>query len=191
MRLTSAIGLPLIVLSVLAAEVLFLGPVLEYRRTLLVAESWRLLTGHFVHLSMLHALLNGVALLLLGRLFAERLRASEMWIVLAGAPVTISLVFWAALPELAWYRGLSGSLHALYFAGCTVWAATTQDRARWLPIAALAAGLLKVLLEQPWDASFPFRAWLGAAVVPQAHLIGGLFGIAAGLWFSARRAKRV
>jgi len=187
MRLTSAIGLPLVVLIVLAAELLSLGPALEYRRPLLLTEPWRLLTGHFVHLSLLHAMLNGVALLLLGRLFADRLRVSELWAILIGAPVLISLAFWAVMPELGWYRGLSGALHALYFAGCVVWLRTSQRRARWLPMAALVGGLIKVLLEQPWDASFPFYEWLGAAVVPQAHLIGAVIGTAAGLYLATRR----
>lgn len=188
MRLTSALGLSILVLMVLAVELLWLGDALEYRRSLLTTEPWRLLTGHFVHLSMLHALLNCVALLLLGRLFAGRLRAVELWAVLGIAPLAISLVFWAAMPELAWYRGLSGALHALYFAGCVVWIRSTSGRTRRLPIAALLGGMLKVLLEQPWDASFPFREWLGAAVVPQAHLAGAVLGTAAGLWLAARRA---
>jgi rhomboid family GlyGly-CTERM serine protease len=189
MRLTPAIGFPLLVLFMLVAEFLFWGPVLEYRRPLLASEPWRLITGHFVHLSLIHAMLNGVALLLLGRLFGDRLRANETWIVLGAAPILISLVFWIALPELTWYRGLSGTLHALYFTGCVVWLGSTQGRARWLPIAALAGGALKVLLEQPWDSSFPFRQWLGAAVVPQAHLIGAIIGLGAGFWIKQVRRR--
>jgi rhomboid family GlyGly-CTERM serine protease len=190
MRLTAAVGLPLLVLAILAAELLAWGPALEYRRSLLLAEPWRLLTGHFVHLSMVHALLNCVALMLLGRLFTDRLRGPELFAVLGGAPLAISLVFWLALPELIWYRGLSGTLHAVYFAGCVVWIATSSGRGRWFAIAALALGATKVLLEQPWDASFPYRDWLSAAVVPQAHLIGAIAGTAAGLGFAAARAKR-
>jgi rhomboid family GlyGly-CTERM serine protease len=177
------------VVIVLALELLSDGALLEYRRPLLGAEPWRLLSGHLVHLSLIHALLNGVVLLLLGRLFEPRLRAGELWLVLGGAPILISLVFWIAMPELVWYRGLSGVLHALYFAGCVLWLSEASHRARWLPLAALAAGALKVLLEQPWDASFPFKEWLGAPVVPQAHLIGALIGVAAGLWFRSRRRR--
>lgn len=191
MRLPPAVGLPLIVLFLLVAELLGWGPALEYRRPLLAAEPWRLVTGHFVHLSLIHAMLNGVALLLIGRLFADRLRAAEFWVVLAGAPLLISLGFWCAIPELTWYRGLSGTLHALYFAGSVIWLATTDGRNRWLPVAALVVGTLKVLLEQPWDSSFPFREWLGAPVVPQAHLIGAIVGSAAGLAFKQIRRKKV
>ncbi len=187
MRLTTATGFPLVVLFLLAAELFGWGPALEYRRSVLAVEPWRLVTGHFVHLSVLHAMLNGVALLLIGRLFADRLRASELWVVLLGAPLLISLAFWIAMPGLAWYRGLSGTLHALYFAGCVTWLATSGGRDRWLPAAALVIGTAKVLLEQPWDSSFPFREWLGAAVVPQAHLIGAFAGSAAGLAFKQLR----
>lgn len=189
MRPTSAAGLPLLVVIILALELLSDGALLEYRRPLLETESWRLLSGHLVHLSLIHALLNGVALLLLGRLFEARLRAGELWLMLGIAPILISLVFWIAMPELIWYRGLSGVLHALYFAGCVLWLSEARQRARWLPLAALAAGTLKVVLEQPWDASFPFQEWLGAPVVPQSHLIGALIGVAAGLWFRSRRGR--
>lgn len=191
MRVSSTVSLSLLVLLVLAAELLLLGDYLEYRRPLLWSQPWRLLTGHFVHLSLVHAMLNCVALLLLGRLFAERLRTVELFTMLGVAPILISLVFWIALPELTWYRGLSGSLHAVYFAGCVVWLASTDDRNRWLPVAALAGGALKVLLEQPWDSSFPFREWLDAAVVPQAHLIGAVVGVGAGLVFKQVRRGTV
>ncbi len=191
MRVSSNLGLSLVMLLILAAELLLLGDALEYRRAMAFSEPWRLLTGHFVHLSLVHALLNGVALLLLGRLFADRLRQVELWTLLAAAPLVISLSFWILMPELHWYRGLSGVLHSIYFAGCVAWIAETTGRARWLPIAALIGGTLKVLVEQPWDSSFPTHEWLRVAVVPQAHLIGAIVGTAAGVWIKhARRPAR-
>lgn len=182
-------GMIVPVFVVLLLQFLGLPDELEYRRPVLLSEPWRLVTAHFVHLSWLHAVLNCVALLLLERLFDGRLRRSEQWIVLAVAPLAISLAFWIALPGLGWYRGLSGTLHAFYFAGCVVWLASASGHARWLPSAALAGGAIKVLLEQPWDATFPFREWLGAAVVPQAHLFGALLGVAAGLFYARERRR--
>lgn len=182
-------GMIVPVFVVLLLQFLGLPGEFEYLRSHLPSEPWRLLTGHFVHISWLHAVLNCVALLLLERLFEGRLRRSEQWIVLGATPLAISLVFWIALPELAWYRGLSGTLHAFYFAGCVIWLATASGHARWLPGAALAGGVIKVLMEQPWDATFPFQQWLGAAVVPQAHLVGALLGIAAGLLLARSRRK--
>jgi rhomboid family GlyGly-CTERM serine protease len=190
MRVSLNVGLSLVVLAVLAAEVLSLGNALEYRQAVAFSEPWRLMTAHFVHLSFLHALLNCVALLLLARLFGDRLRPAEFWMILLAAPVAISLAFWLLLPALQWYRGLSDVLHAIYFAGCVVWIAATAGRARWLPIAALLVGMLKVLVEQTWDSSFPVHPMLRVAVVPQAHLIGAIVGVAAGLVFRQRRKPR-
>ena len=181
MRRPAAVGTLLVVLAVLVTQLLDFGGELEYRRALFLREPWRLFTAHFVHLSLIHAMLNAVALLLLARLFENRLRRPELCLLLLVAPILISVVFWIAMPGLAWYRGLSGVLHAIYFAGCTVWVGTSSGRSRWLPVTALVGGSLKVLLEQPWDDSFPFREWLGAAVVPQAHLIGAVVGTLAGL----------
>lgn len=187
MRLSPAVGLYAVVIAVLALEFFMPADLLEYRRALAASEPWRLFTGHFVHLSLLHAVLNVVALLLLDRLFADRLKPGALFAILGLAPILVSAVFWAALPELQWYRGLSGVLHAVYFAGCVVWIAASAGRARWLPAAALIGGTLKVLIEQPWDASFPVHEVLRIAVVPQAHLIGALVGTAAGLVLRGRR----
>lgn len=183
-----AIPLTLVVVLVFALQVLPLGDALEYRRALAFSEPWRLLTSHFVHLTLLHAALNAVALILLGYLFADRLRPSGFLAILFASPVVISLAFRLLLPELAWYRGLSDVLHALYFAGCVVWIATASGRMRHLAIAALLAGTVKVLVEQPWDRSFPVHEILKIAVVPQAHLIGAVIGTAAGLLL--RKSRR-
>lgn len=186
MRLSVNAGLSLVVLTVIAAELFLPAEALEYRRVLAAREPWRLFTGHFVHIGFVHAVLNCVALVLLGHLFGERLKPRAFFGILAAAPILISLLFLATMPELLWYRGLSGVLHALFFAGCVVWIATTAGRARWLPIAALIGGTIKVLVEQPWDGSFPVHEVLRVAVVPQAHLMGAIVGSTAGLLLRRR-----
>ena|SRR5688572_2651445 len=190
MRLSVNAGLAIVVLAVLAAELFLPAGMFEYRRALAAREPWRLLTGHFVHLGFLHALLNCVALVLVARLFADRLTARGFFGILGIAPILISILFLVAIPDLHWYRGLSGVLHALFFAGCVVWIAATTGRARWLPIAALIGGTAKVLIEQPSDGSFPIHEFLRAAVVPQAHLIGAIVGTAAGLVIRRQRVRR-
>ena len=181
MRLSATACLYAVVAAILAAELILPAGLLEYRRTLAFAEPWRLFTGHYMHLSFLHALLNGVALILLGHLFSDRLRPRDVFGMLAIVPVAMSIAFWLLLPELQWYRGLSGVLHAIFFAGCVTWIGQVTGRARWLPMAALIGGTLKVLVEQPWDSSFPVHELLRVAVVPQAHLVGAVIGTAAGL----------
>jgi rhomboid family GlyGly-CTERM serine protease len=190
MRLSVNAGLSFVVLAVMAAELFLPAEALEYRRVLASREPWRLFTGHFVHLGFVHALLNCVALLLLGRLLCERLKAFAFFGILGVAPILISVLFLVAVPELLWYRGLSGVLHALFFAGCVVWIATSAGRQRWLPITALVGGTIKVLVEQPWDGSFPVHEVLRVAVVPQAHLIGAIVGTTMGLLLRLRQKKQ-
>jgi rhomboid family GlyGly-CTERM serine protease len=161
-------------------------PVLEYRRPLLTAEPWRLLTGHFVHLNWTHALVNAGAWLLLAGLFAPQLGAKRQLLSVALGSAFVSLALAAFNPAIEWYRGASGVLHVLFFAGATTaLAAALRSRsgpASLLPLALLVAGWTKVALEVPLDpAATPYAEWLAAATVPQAHLWGALAGSALGL----------
>ncbi len=174
---------------VIAAAVLLLhasglGDALEYRRALLASEPWRLLTGHFVHINWPHAAINAAALLIVARLFAPDLTAPRQMVVLLSASLVIGLGLAALVPGILWYRGLSGILHGLFFAGAAKWLFSAHSRtlrALWLPAALFVGGWIKVALEQPAGDALPYADWLGAAVVPQAHLIGATCGSAFGL----------
>jgi len=176
-----AIGLAVVTLLLHAGG---LGESLEYRRALLSTEPWRLVTGHFVHISWPHVLINAAALVIVARLFAPDLSASRQALVLLSATLLISLgLAWLA-PQVEWYRGLSGALHALYFAGATCWLVSARPRSvhtLWLPTALVVGGWIKVVVEQPMGEALPYADWLGAAVVPQAHLFGALWGTVLGL----------
>jgi rhomboid family GlyGly-CTERM serine protease len=161
-----------------------LGDALEYRRAFLANEPWRLLTGHLVHINWPHALINAAALLIVARLFAPDLSAPRQMAILLSAGVVIGLGLAALAPEILWYRGLSGVLHALFFAGAAKWLFSEQPhtvRKLWLPAALFAGGWIKVALEQPAGGVLPYADWLGAAVVPQAHLLGAAWGSVFGL----------
>lgn len=183
----------LVALTALALQALHVAPQLEYRADALLHEPWRALTGHLVHLGWLHAALNGAALWIVARLFAPDLPAARQAIVLAVAAVVVSLALAWAWPAIAWYRGLSGLVHALYFAGAAHWLVRARGhgvRALWLPAVLLAGGVLKVLFEQPGGAATPYAEWLGAPVVPQAHLAGAACGTVLALLFAATDARR-
>jgi rhomboid family GlyGly-CTERM serine protease len=159
------------------------GHALEYQRAALAAEPWRLLTGHWVHINWPHVLVNATAWFVVARLFAPELTPWRQAVVLVVASVAISAGLAWIYPGIAWYRGFSGVLHALFFAGATAWLAGTlrapQLRAParlWLPAALFFGGWIKVLLEQPVAGATPFVAWLGAPTVPQAHLVGAVCG---------------
>lgn len=183
---------------IIAAAVLLLhasglGDALEYRRALLASEPWRLITGHVVHINWPHALINAAALVIVARLFAPDLGASRQALVLVSAALLIGLGLGSLAPQVYWYRGLSGALHALFFAGATLWLASARPRTvrtLWLPAALVVGGWIKVALEQPAGEALPYADWLGAAVVPQAHLIGAAWGSALGLALALTHAGR-
>lgn len=166
------------------------GSLLEYQRTLLAGEPWRLLTAHLVHINWTHALANAVAWVVLAQLFAAQINARRHWLTIAVAAAAVSGGLAAFYPAIEWYRGASGVLHALFFAGATaalLGALLSQPwRVPALPLALLAGGWAKVAIELPHGAITPYATWLGATTVPQAHLLGAIAGTALGLHFAVR-----
>lgn len=166
------------------------GHALEYDRAALASAPWRLFTGHWVHINWPHVLINAAAWFVVARVFAPELTAARQATVVVIASLAISAGLAWRYPEIAWYRGFSGVLHALFFAGAAAWVieAARARRPRiaahvWLPAALLVGGWVKVVFEQPGDATTPIAAWLGAPTVPQAHLIGAVCGTVLGVIF--------
>jgi rhomboid family GlyGly-CTERM serine protease len=166
-------------------------PALEYRRDALPGQPWRLITAHLVHVNWTHALANAAAWVVLARLFGPRLDATRQALSLALGGLCVSLALAAFYPSISWYRGASGALHALFFAGATgEWIAAIRGRsmrASLLSSLLLAGGWIKVAVELPHDAATPFADWLAATTVPQAHLLGAIAGTVLGLGFTALR----
>lgn len=186
-----AVALAGAALTLLLQAVQAVPPALEYRRDLLLEQPWRLISAHVVHINWTHALVNAGAWLVLARLFEVHVNAKQQLLCLVGGGLSISIALALLYPSIAWYRGASGMLHALYFAGAIVQLADALHR-RSRRTALLAAGLLaggamKIVLELPRGAFTPYAEWLGAATVPQAHLFGALSGATLGLLFAANR----
>jgi rhomboid family GlyGly-CTERM serine protease len=165
-----------------------LHPSLEYRAATAAGEPWRLLTGHFVHINWIHALINAAAWWIVARLFAPELMPRRQVAVVLVSALGISAGLALMHPTIAWYRGFSGVLHAIFFAGGVQWlTASLRSEGRldvrrlWLPVVLVLGGAIKVLVEQPTGSATPFAEWLGAGTVPQAHLVGAAVGVVWGL----------
>lgn len=172
-----------------------LQPALEYRADAAWSQPWRLLSAHLVHVNWTHVAINAAAWWVVTRLFAPELRIRAQLAVLAVAAVAIGAGLALLHPGIAWYRGFSGVLHGLFFAGSVQWLIDTLRtpaqrtlRALWLPVVLLAGGAIKVIAEQPAGSTTPFADWLGAGTVPQAHLFGAVAGAAMGAVIAAVKA---
>jgi rhomboid family GlyGly-CTERM serine protease len=146
---------------------------LRWDRELLAdGEIWRLVSGHFVHLGLGHWALNLVGLLLVWVLVGSRYRPLAWWLVIAFSLAVIDAGFWFLDPNLAWYVGLSGLLHALLLAGLVA-------GLRIAPLESSMLGLLviaKVAWEQYAGPLPGSEVSAGGPVIVNAHLYGAFAG---------------
>jgi rhomboid family GlyGly-CTERM serine protease len=172
-------GFALLALCVLLLLAVFLGEpgrlALRYDRLALAqGQYWRLLSAHGVHLSLRHALLNILGLLLLWALFARDWSLRQWCLIVLSAILAIDAGLWFLDKTVLWYVGSSGVLYGVLAAG-----ALAQVKRRqlfgWLVLGALAG---KLLYEQRVG---PLSISGIAVVVVDAHLYGVLGALAAGL----------
>ena len=153
------------------------------REAVLQGEYWRLLTGHLVHGSWLHLLMNGLGLGLVAALF-DRDYSLPAWLLIAlFSVVAIDLGFVLYEPQLLWYVGLSGVLHGALAAGAVAW---WRHESRLLALLLSVIFVGKLTWEQ-WHGALPLSGDL--PVVVDAHLYGAIGGVIAGtvLWLGERR----
>lgn len=152
---------------------------LRYERAaVLQGQYWRLLTGHLVHYSGQHLLLNAVGLGLIAALFPREYPVRGWLLILASSVVTIDLGFVWLEPQVDWYVGLSGVLHGALAAGALGW-----WRHESKPLAlGLTAVLLGKLAWEQWHGALPLSGDM--PVVVDAHLYGALGGALAGAWLA-------
>lgn len=173
------------VLAVVAYGVPSLAEAMQYDRAAIAAgELWRVATCHLAHWSLDHLIWDVLALVLLGLLCEGRDRRAFAWCVGLSAAAT-PLGVWTLLPELPFYRGLSGIDSALFalLSVTTLRDSRSQHRFVW------SAGCLVVLLAFVVKVAYEFTTGTSLFVdstasdmvpVPLAHLVGAAIGALTG-----------
>jgi rhomboid family GlyGly-CTERM serine protease len=146
---------------------------LEYQRAgILSGQIWRIWTGHWIHATTLHFLLNGSVAVLLHLAFFRFIQWGELLVTSFVFSALISGFFLLFMPELDWYNGLSGLLHAWVMYG-SIRKIQIGDAVYWLGVVLVSA---KVLAEL-YDVGPLAGATLpGVNVLHEAHLIGAVVG---------------
>ncbi len=136
-------------------------------------EIWRLVTAHFVHLSLPHLWLNLAGLTLVFAFFAQCV-SIKYWLVCLGVnALGISLLIYFFNPEIGWYVGLSGVLHGLFILGGI---ADIQYR-KWEGVGFTAIVLGKVIYEQLAGPLPGSEENAGGPVLVDAHFYGAMIGL--------------
>ena len=130
---------------------------------------WRMLSGHFVHFTTYHAVMNSLGLMLLAYFLLWRMPFVQFAINLLLLPVVISLGLIVSDPNLTEYRGFSGTFYGLLIAGLVV----DLPYNRLVSTVGIILLLGKVVYEQlpGFDDQYLIEQ-IGAAVSTDAHLIG-------------------
>jgi rhomboid family GlyGly-CTERM serine protease len=145
---------------------------LRYDRGALAAgQWWRLISGHWVHLGLRHAVLNALGLALMWALFARDYSPRQWLGIVLGAVLAIDAGLWLWDSTLQWYVGSSGVLHGVMAAGTLAHLKRREPDGWWL-----AAFLAGKLAYEHLVGPLPFSG--SADVVVDAHLFGVLGGAA-------------
>lgn len=131
---------------------------------------WRIWTGHLVHASWYHLLLNGTGLVILVLLCPETIRLS-WWMLrfLLMAVMTSAGLYWFG-EGMQWYVGLSGLMHGFFLLGLR----QPALRGDWIAVACLVYLVGKLLWEEFIGITVSNEAAIGVPVATRSHLFGAL-----------------
>ena len=132
-------------------------------------QVWRLISAHFIHLSVLHALFNLMGLVLLILLNKRFILSSRCLLVVLLLCLWVSAGLWLFNPEVARYVGFSGVLHGLFVYGIL---SHPQSSPVW-KVTLICATISKVAAEQTgiYDTT-SLAVDIGGRVMVDAHFYG-------------------
>jgi rhomboid family GlyGly-CTERM serine protease len=148
-------------------------------------ETWRIVTGHFMHADVEHLLWNCLGLAVLGMLIEQR-SWRMWWVALGVGVVSVSALLLSPFSQLEYYCGLSGVLNTLLLIALWLeWQATRS----WLIMVIAGGSVAKAVIEVSLGASIMTHiSWPPYTWSHVAGLIGGLILV----WgqASATRSRR-
>jgi rhomboid family GlyGly-CTERM serine protease len=144
------------------------------RAAISMAELWRLISGHFVHLGPNHFFLNAFGLVLVWLLVGMHFTLRQWLIVIVVSIAGIDAGLWFFDPQLTWYVGMSGFLHGMLAAGIVKGFQAVPREATVVGVAVL----MKIMFEQLIGPLPGSEQSAGGDVVVNAHLYGVLAGVA-------------
>ena len=158
---------------------------------------WQPVTSQWVHLSMLHAVVNAAAMVLLLLAFDQLVGWRTQVISLLGGYLGAAIVI-AMDSSCTSYAGASGALHG-FFAGNVMYMATDHTlrrSARALALIALMLMAAKLVFQHTTGSANPHSVgWLGFPTYYPAHEAGVAGGLVAALlatvllWIGKRSTK--
>jgi len=135
-------------------------------------ELWRLLSGHFAHLSNSHMWLNLAGLLLVWLLVGRHFNTRQWYVVTMISIICMDSGFWFLDPDLSWYVGLSGLLNGLLIGGAIYGIRSLPGES----IVILVLVVAKIVYEQFVGPLPGSESSSGGAVAVNAHLYGAVGG---------------
>ena len=149
------------------------------RAAISMAELWRLVSGHFVHLGPNHFFLNATGLILVWLFVGMHFTVRQWLIVIVVSIAGIDAGLWFFNAQLSWYVGMSGLLHGMLAAGIVKGIQAVPREATVIGIAIL----MKIMFEQLIGPLPGSEQAAGGDVIVNAHLFGVLAGVAAAAVF--------
>ena len=168
----------------LVAILVFLWPRLtilfQYdRAAVLGGELWRVLTCQWTHWNFSHVVWDALMFLALGAL-CEQVRRATFMACVAVSAVLIPIAGAVVLPQMPYYRGLSGLDSALFVLLAVQLIRMNRSRDRVIATAAatgLGAFALKTVYECVTGSIIFVQPEFVFTPVPLAHIVGGAIGL--------------
>lgn len=135
-------------------------------------EWWRLLSGHFIHLSWTHLLLNLAGFFTIFYIFFQSVKPALFiaYIFLLAMGVSLGLLIFS--PNIEWYVGLSGILHGLIVIGAFM----NIRHNLWVSVLILVGVSMKLIWEQAFADAYSMQLVINGKIIYDAHLYGAIMG---------------